>query len=198
MPVATSGYSAGYKRALWIVIVLNVGFGVVEMAGGFISNSQALKADALDFLGDGLITMLGLIATAWSAAWRSRSALGQGIFLGILGSGVLITTVIRAFGQQQPEAEVMGALGIIALAVNFAAAAVLVPHRKGDASARAVWLFSRNDAIGNAAVVLAAVLVAVTETPWPDLLVAIVIAGLFLSSSLSIVRDAYQELTQAG
>lgn len=186
-----------YRRALWIVVLLNAGYGVVEMAGGFLAESQAAKADALDFIGDGLITMLGLVAIAWSAAARARVALLQGLFLGALGLGVLVNTILRIVERQQPEAELMGLLGVIGLAVNVTAAAVLVPHRSGDANVRAVWLFSRNDAIGNAAVVVAAGFVAVTDTPWPDLIVAIVIAGLFLQSSWSIVRSARRELRTA-
>lgn len=186
-----------YRRALWIVVLLNVGYGVVEMVGGFLSGSQAVKADALDFLGDGFITFLGLLAIGWSLLWRARAALLQGLFLGALGLGVLATTAYRVVVQQQPEAELMGALGLVALVVNVASAAVLIPHRTGDANVRAVWLFSRNDAIGNAAVVLAALLVAWTASPWPDLAVAVVIAGLFLHSAWSIVRDARSDLREA-
>lgn len=194
LPKGLSYIAPGYRRALWIVVLLNVGYGVVEGAAGFLSNSQALKADALDFVGDGLITFLGLLAIGWSLAWRARSALLQGLFLGALGLSVLATTAYRVLVQQQPDAEMMGMFGGIALAVNLAAALVLIPHRTGDANARAVWLFSRNDAIGNMAVVVAAGLVAWTDTPWPDLVVAIVIAGLFLQSSWSIVRDARSDL----
>ena len=183
-----------YRRALWLVVLLNVAYGVVEAAGGFLSDSQALKADALDFLGDGLITFLGLLALGWSLAWRARSALLQGLFLGALGIGVLVQTVYRVLVQTSPEAGLMGLFGLVALAVNVAAALVLIPHRTGDANVRAVWLFSRNDAIGNAAVVVAAGLVAWSGTPWPDLAVAFVIAGLFLHSSWSIVRDARGDL----
>ena len=186
-----------YRRALWIVVLLNVAYGVIEMVGGFLSGSQAVKADALDFLGDGFITFLGLLAIGWSLLWRARAALLQGIFLAALGMGVLATTAYRVAVQQQPEAELMGALGLVALVVNLAAAAVLIPHRAGDANVRAVWLFSRNDAIGNAAVVLAALLVAWTASPWPDLAVAVVIAGLFLHSAWSIVRDARSDLSEA-
>ena len=156
-----------------------------------------MKADALDFLGDGFITLLGLLAIGWSLRWRARAALLQGIFLGAMGLGVLGTTVYRALVQQQPEAQLMGALGLVALLVNVTAAAVLIPHRTGDSNVRAVWLFSRNDAIGNAAVVLAALLVAATASPWPDLVVAVVIAGLFLHSAGSIVRDARGDLREA-
>ena len=187
-----------YRRALTIVVVLNLGYGIIEMAGGFLSDSQALKADALDFVGDGLITLLGLLAIGWRPMWRARAALFQGLFLGALGLGVLISTALRVLARRPPEAELMGMFGIVALAVNIAAAVVLIPHRKGDVNVRAVWLFSRNDAIGNIAVVIAATLVALTQSPWPDLIVAMVIAALFLQSSWSIVRDARARLGVAG
>lgn len=190
----SSHFTPAYRRALWIVVGLNVGYGAVEMTGGFISNSQALKADALDFLGDGAITFLGLLAINWGQRWRARSALIQGLFLGALGLGVIATTLYRLLAQAQPEAEIMGLLGVVALLVNVAAAIALIPHRTGDANARAVWLFSRNDAVGNAAVIVAAGLVAWTGTAWPDLVVAMIIATLFLQSSLSIVKDALRDL----
>ena len=160
LPAGLSHITPAYKRALWIVIILNVGYGLIEMVGGFLSGSQALKADALDFVGDGLISFLGLLAIGWLPIWRARAALFQGLFLGALGLGVLATTAYRVLMQGVPEAELMGVLGLVALAVNVTAALVLLPHRSGDANMRAVWLFSRNDALGNLAVVIAAVLVA--------------------------------------
>lgn len=186
-----------YRRALWIVVLLNLGYGVVETVGGFLSGSQALRADALDFVGDGLITFLGLLAIGWSVAWRARAALLQGVFLGVLGVAVLASAVWRVLVTRQPEAGLMGLFGAGALLVNVAAALVLIPHRGGDANARAVWLFSRNDALGNLAVVAAALLVAWTDTPWPDLVVAVAIAGLFLHSAWAIVRDARSDLRTA-
>jgi Co/Zn/Cd efflux system component len=186
--------SGTYRRALVLVVLLNVGFGAVEMAGGFLAGSQALKADSLDFLGDGLITLVGLLALGRSTTWRARSALAQGLFLGALGFGVLVLTIYRALTAQPPEVEVMGALGFVALVVNIAAALLLLPHRTGDASAKAVWLFSRNDAIGNAAVLIAAALVLWTGKAWPDLVTAAAIAGLFLMSSWTIVKDGLNEL----
>lgn len=186
--------TSAYRRALWIVILLNVGYGIVEIVGGYISGSQALKADALDFLGDGLITFLGILAISWSLVWRARSALVQGLFLGALGLGVVGNTAYRLFTDQPIEAMLMGVLAIIALIVNVAAALVLIPHRTGDANVRAVWLFSRNDAIGNVAVVVAAGLVAWTDSSWPDLATAFAIAGLFIHSSWLIIRDARNEL----
>ena len=186
-----------YKRALWIVVLLNVGYGLIEIVGGFLAGSQAVKADALDFVGDGLISFLGLIAIGWGLAARARAALLQGLFLAALGIGVLANTAYRVLVLNQPEADLMGIFGAIALVVNVAAALVLVPHRKGDANVRAVWLFSRNDAIGNAAVVAAAGLVWWTNSPWPDLAVAAVIAALFLHSAWSIIADARTDLRRA-
>ena len=183
-----------YKRALWIVVLINLGYGLAEIVGGFLASSQSLKADALDFIGDGLISWLGLLAIGWGLAARAKAALTQSIFLGVLGTSVFTITVYRVFVLQIPQAELMGILGAIALGVNVLAAFVLIPHRHGDANVRAVWLFSRNDAIGNLGVIIAAVLVAWTNTPWPDLVVAALISALFLHSSWTIILDARSDL----
>jgi Co/Zn/Cd efflux system component len=183
-----------YKRALRLVVLLNVGYGTVELVAGFIAASQALKADALDFIGDGLITFLGVLALGWRPGWRAKSALLQGVFLGALGLAVLGGTVYRVFVLKVPQPTIMGLFGAVALAVNITAALVLLSHRKGDANVRAVWLFSRNDAIGNLIVVVAAGLVAWTGRSWPDVVAAAVIASVFLRSACSIVKDAYEEL----
>lgn len=197
LPKDLSHITPAYRRALWIVVLINVGYGLVEIVAGFVARSQALKADALDFMGDGLITFLGLLAIGWSLVWRARSALIQGLFLAALGVGVLLNTAYRVLVLNQPEAELMGAFGMIALVANVAAALVLIPHRAGDANVRAVWLFSRNDALGNVAVVIAAGLVFWTKTAWPDLVVAVIISGLFLQSAWSIIRDARTDLREA-
>ena len=192
-----SHVNPAYKRALWIVVLLNVGYGIVEAAGSFLAGSQALQADSLDFIGDGLISFLGLMAVGWGLAARAKAALLQGVFLALLGLGVVASTAYRIFVEHQPESLLMGGFAVVALVVNVAAAAVLLPHRKGDANMRAVWLFSRNDAIGNLMVVLAAGLVFWTGTQWPDLVVAFIIAGLFLQSAWLIIRDARSDLRDA-
>lgn len=192
-----SHLAPAYKNALWIVVVLNVGYGVIELIGGFLAESQSLKADALDFLGDGLITFMGVLAIGWSILWRARSALIQGIFLGILGLGVLGNTTYRVLVQNLPDAELMGLIAFVALIVNVVSALVLAQHRTGDSNVRAVWLFSRNDAIGNVVVIVSAGLVALMNTPWPDLVAAFGIAGLFLHSSWIIIKDATTDLHES-
>ncbi|MEW6319239.1 MAG: cation transporter [Pseudomonadota bacterium] len=190
-------HDPAYRRALAIVVILNLGFGLCELVGGFIADSQALKADSLDFIGDGSITLLGLLALTWTARARAHVALTQGLFLGALGFGVIAFAIWRAFDATLPEAELMGMIGIVALAVNVSAALVLSRFREGDANVRAIWLFSRNDAIANVAVIVAAGLVAWTGSAWPDLGVAGVIALLFLHSAYDIVRNARAELRPA-
>ncbi|MHA3842456.1 cation transporter [Sphingomonas aestuarii] len=186
-----------YRRALWIVVILNVGFGLIELVGGFLADSQALKADSLDFLGDGSITFVGLLALSWAERTRAKVALTQGIFLALLGVWVLGMAVWRAMNAVPPEAELMGGIGIAALAVNVTAALVLAKFREGgDAQARAIWLFSRNDAINNVAVIIAAGLVFWLESAWPDLLVAAAIAVVFLHSAWEIIGDARKELSE--
>lgn len=192
--MARAGIDSVYRRTLWIVVVLNIGFGLLELAGGFLAGSQALKTDSLDFIGDGSITLFGLIALGWSAVARGRTALVQGIFLAALGAGVLGFTAWRAFQAIPPEAGLMGGIGIAALAVNVSAALLPVRFRDwGDATSRGIWLFSRNDAVANIAVVAAA-LVGWTGRAWPDLVVAGVIALLFLHSAYDIIRNAGREL----
>jgi cation diffusion facilitator family transporter len=179
------------------VVILNVGFGLCEVVGGFLANSQALKADSLDFLGDGSITFIGLLALGLSAARRARVALVQGWFLMLLGIVVIVMAVWRALNAIPPEAELMGGIGIAALAVNVVAALILARYREvGDAQARAIWLFSRNDALANIAVIIAAVCVFWFESAWLDLIVAGAIAILFIHSAAEIIRDAGGELRE--
>ncbi|OYW46386.1 MAG: cation transporter [Sphingomonadales bacterium 32-68-7] len=185
-----------YRRALGIVVALNLGFGVIEVIGGFVARSEALKADSLDFLGDGSITLVGLLALGWNAKARATVALAQGLFLGLLGLSVIGYAFWRAWHAVPPEAGLMGGIGVVALLINVTAALVLTPFREGDANVRSIWLFSRNDALANVAVIAAAALVAWTGTAWPDIAVAAVIALLFLHSAREIIWDARKELRQ--
>lgn len=186
----------GYRRALWLVVALNLGFGLIEVVGGLFARSQALLADSLDFLGDGTISLVGLLALGWAATARAKVAYVQGLFLLVLGLGVIGVAIWRAMTATAPEADLMGGIGLAALAVNVTAALILSRFRDGDANVRAVWLFSRNDALANVAVIVAAGLVAWTGKAWPDLAVAAVIAALFLHSAFEILRSARTELKE--
>lgn len=187
-----------YRRALIIVVALNLGFGALEAVGGFLADSQALKADSLDFIGDGSITLVGLLALGWAISTRARVAMTQGLFLGALGLAVIGFALWRSLNASPPEAQLMGGIGIAALGVNVTAALILRRFREGgDAQARAIWLFSRNDALANIAVIVAAGLVGWTGQAWPDLAVAAGIATLFLHSAVEIVRDATRDLAEA-
>lgn len=187
------GVSADYKRRLWIVIALNAVMFGVEMGAGQVAQSQALQADALDFLGDALTYGISLAVIGASVRVRSMAALAKGISLLVMGLFVFGSTLWRVFYTATPEAEIMGVVGFLALAANLASVALLVRYKDGDANVRSVWLCSRNDAIGNVAVMLAAAGVWGTATGWPDLIVAGIMAGLFLSSAFQIIRQALAE-----
>lgn len=193
---AFDGMSTGFRRALWVVIALNAGMFVVEMGAGALAGSRALQADALDFLGDTATYAISLAVIGRSLRVRSTAALFKGVSLAAMGIWVFAATAYQVFVLGVPRAEVMGIVGFLALAANLASVLVLMRYREGDANVRSVWLCSRNDAIGNVAVMGAAAGVFVTQTAWPDLIVAAMMAGLFLWSSLQIVRQALAERRQ--
>lgn len=188
------GASARYKRVLWTVVALNFAMFLVELGGGLAGRSMALKADALDFLGDSATYAISLAVIGLSPVVRARAALVKGLSLGLLGAWVLAATLYRVFVLAQPDALVMSGIGILAFAVNLLSVLLLLRYRDGDANVRSVWLCSRNDTLGNLAVILAGVGVFASASPWPDLLVAAAMAGLFLSSATSIVRQALREV----
>ncbi len=187
------GVSSDYKRRLWMVIALNGVMFFVEMGAGQIAKSQALQADALDFLGDSLTYGISLAVIGAPLRVRTNAALVKGISLLVMGVWVFASTLYRVFIAGVPTAEIMGAVGFVALAVNLASVLLLVRYKDGDANVRSVWLCSRNDAVGNVAVMIAALGVWGTATGWPDLIVAAIMASLFLSSSSQIIRQALQE-----
>ena len=192
--VKFDGLSAAYKRLLWIVILINGVMFLVEIGGGMIASSQALLADALDFLGDTVTYSITLLVIGMPLQWRARAALFKGLSLGLMGAWVLGSTLYQLFVLGVPRAEVMGAIALLALAANLASVLLLMEYRNGDSNVRSVWLCSRNDAIGNVAVLLAAGGVWTTTSAWPDLIVAGIMASLFLWSSIQITRQAIAEL----
>ncbi len=187
------GVSADYKRRLWIVIALNAGMFGVEMTAGHLAQSQALQADALDFFGDALTYGISLAVIGASIRVRSTAALAKGVSLLLMGLWVFGSTVYQVFPVGVPTAQIMGVVGFLALLTNLISVALLVAYKDGDANVRSVWLCSRNDAIGNIAVMLAALGVWGMSSGWPDLIVAGIMAGLFLSSASQIIRQAWRE-----
>lgn len=187
------GMSRGFRRALWAVIAINAGMFLVEMIAGALAGSQALQADALDFLGDTLTYGISLFVLGMSLRVRATAALLKGVSLGAMGLWVFGSTAYQVLVLGLPSAGVMGAVGFLALSANLLSVLILMRYKDGDANVRSVWLCSRNDAIGNVAVIGAAAGVYVTGTAWPDLLVAALMAGLFLWSSSQIIRQALEE-----
>ena len=194
------GVSRQYKTVLWVVIAINAVMFLVEMGASFTAKSMALRADALDFLGDSLTYSITLLAIGHSLHWRASAAMFKGLTLAAMGVWVLVSTLHRVFILGIPNELVMSSVAIIAFSANVFSVILLQKYRNGDANVRSVWLCSRNDAIGNLAVLMAAGVVYVTQSQWPDLIVAFLMAALFLHSATLIIRQALAELryTRAG
>ena len=169
----------------------------VELTAGIAGGSKALQADALDFFGDAANYAISLGVAGMALAWRARAALLKGATLAALGLYVLFATAWAAMHGDVPRAEIMGAIGVAALVANMVVAVMLFRFRTGDANMRSVWICSRNDAIGNVAVVAAAAGVFGIGTAWPDLIVAALMAGLGLWGGAQIVRQARGELANS-
>jgi Co/Zn/Cd efflux system component len=188
--------SPAWRRALWIALAVNGAMFVAEMAAGVAGGSKALQADALDFLGDAANYAISLGVAGMALAWRARAALLKGGTLVVLGIYVLEATIWSVWHGRTPDADVMGIVGVTALVANAGVALMLYRFRTGDANMRSVWICSRNDAIGNVAVVLAAAGVFGTGTAWPDLIVAGIMAALGISGGIQIIRQARGELSK--
>ncbi|WP_119394065.1 cation transporter [Salinibius halmophilus] len=191
------GMDPQYKKILWIVIAINASMFVVEMLGGALAGSQALKADALDFLGDALTYGISLWAIGKSLSFRANAALLKGASLLLMGAWVLASTIYQFFILQAPVAPVMGSIAVMALLANVTSVLLLMRYKDGDANVRSVWLCSRNDAISNVLVIAASVAVFVTASAWPDLIVAVIMAFIFTRSAMQIIRQALAERREA-
>jgi len=187
----------GYRRALWFALAVNAGLFVTEAVGGHAAESVSLWADALDFLGDSVTYALALAAAAMAQPTRSRLAWAKGLSMAAIGLWVIGLAAWRAATHADPEPATMGLIAVLALAGNVAAALALYPHAEGDSMMRSVWLCTRNDALGNLAVLAAAAGVFGTGTRWPDLAVAALMAGLALHSGIAVMRAARAELQNA-
>lgn len=185
-----------WRRALWIALIINGTMFAVEIAAGLSAHSASLRADALDFLADTANYAISLGVAGLALKWRAWAALIKGLSLVLLACWVSASTIWMTITHALPVAETMGIVGIAALIANMTCALLLWRHREGDANRRSVWICSRNDAIGNLAVVAAAVGVFGTGTGWPDLAVAAVLSGLGLWGGSQIIRHARQEMRE--
>ena len=190
---APSKPDSKFRTALWIALVVNLTLFVVELVGGAYAHSSALWADALDFFGDAVNYGISLAVIGASLYWRATVALLKGLTMALFGL-VVIGKVIYAYLQGiPPQALTMGLIGVLALLANVFTAVILYAFREGDSNMKSVWLCSRNDAIGNAAVILAAVGVFGTGSLWPDIIVAMIMASLGLTAGYQVVKQALAE-----
>jgi Co/Zn/Cd efflux system component len=186
--------NAAHRRALWAVLLINAAMFAVEVAAGFAAGSASLQADALDFLGDAANYAISLLVIGLALPYRASAALAKGVTMAAFGLWVIGTVVWHSLHGTLPSAFTMGTVGIAALAANAASFALLWAYRKGDANMRSAWICTRNDVLGNIAVLLAAAGVFGTGTGWPDVIVATIMAALALQGAFLVVRQAGGEL----
>jgi Co/Zn/Cd efflux system component len=186
-----------YRRVLWAVLAINAVMFFVEIGAGLAAGSSSLQADALDFLGDTANYAISLFVVGMALRYRATAALVKGATMGVFGLWVIATVVWHVLHGTLPSAFAMGAIGFAALLANAASFALLWAHRGGDANMRSAWICTRNDVIGNIAVLLAAAGVFGTGTGWPDFVVATIMAGLALQGAVIVLRQSMAELRQA-
>jgi Co/Zn/Cd efflux system component len=183
-----------YRRALWMVLLVNAAMFVVEIGAGLAAGSASLQADALDFLGDTANYGISLFVVGMALRYRALAAFAKGATMGLFGLWVLATAGWDAWHGSLPAATTMGAVGLAALAANAASFALLWRYRRGDANMRSAWICTRNDVLGNLAVLAAAAGVFGTGSGWPDTIVAAVMALLALQGASIVLRQASREL----
>lgn len=187
---------AAYRRVLWVVLGINAAMFAVEMVAGLASGSASLQADALDFFGDAANYGISLLVVGMALRARALAAILKGASMGLFGLWVLGVTVWHGINGTVPEASTMGVVGAVALIANAAAFWLLWAYRAGDSNMRSAWICTRNDVLGNAAVLLAALGVFGTGTGWPDYIVATVMVALSLQGAVSVFRLALRDLRQ--
>jgi Co/Zn/Cd efflux system component len=181
------------KGVLQLVLVINTVMFIVGGTAGLLAHSTALLADSLDMLGDAFVYGLSLYALHRSAGWRAGAVLTKGIIMAAFGVGVVIEAVLKLVAGVVPVGSLMGMFGMLALVANVSCLVLLMRHRSDDLNMRSTWVCSRNDVIANGGVLLAAAGVALTGTAWPDILIGLLIAGIFLSSAWGVIRASLTE-----
>lgn len=183
-----------FRRVLWIALIANAAMFLVEIIASQIGDSISLQADALDFFGDATNYAISLFVLGMALHLRARASLFKGATMAAFGLWVIGSAAHRALTGSAPEPAVMGSVAILALVVNVGVAALLYRYRSGDSNMKSIWLCSRNDAIGNMAVLIAAAGVFATSSRWPDLIVAAIIASLNFSAAIHVIRLALGEM----
>lgn len=183
-----------YRRILWIALIINALMFAIEITAGLTANSVSLLADSLDFFGDAANYGISLWVLGMSLQWRAKASLIKASSMALFGVWVLGSAVWNAIAGAVPNATTMSLIGTLALLANLTVAILLYAYRNGDSNMRSVWLCTRNDALGNIAVIIAAIGVFGTGTAWPDLIVASVMATLALTASWQVMRLARREL----
>ena len=192
---AAAANSPAYRRVLWLALGVNLAMFFVEIGAGLAAQSVSLLADSLDFLGDAGNYGLSLFVLGMALQWRARASLLKAASMGAFGLWVAATTIQHALAGTLPAAPVMGVVGALAFAANLGVAALLYRWREGDSNMRSVWICTRNDAIGNLAVLVAAAGVFGSGSGWPYLAVGAIMAALALSGAFQVARAAVAELT---
>jgi Co/Zn/Cd efflux system component len=187
---------ASYRRVLWAALAINAAMFAVEIGAGVAAGSASLQADALDFLGDAANYGISLFVVGMALRYRAIAAFGKGATMGLFGLWVIGAVVWHAIHGTLPSAVTMGAIGFMALIANGVSAGLLWAYRSGDANMRSAWICTRNDVLGNIAVLLAALGVFGTGTGWPDIIVATIMAGLAMQGAWVVLRQALAELRQ--
>jgi cation diffusion facilitator family transporter len=185
------------RRVLVTVLVVNIAMFVIEFGAGLLAGSTALLGDSLDMLGDSLVYGFSLYVLHRSQAWRAGAALAKGVIMVAFGAGVLLEAAVRLRAGVPPIVPAMAGIGALALAANTFCFLLLWRHRADDINLRSTWLCSRNDLFANGAVLLAAILVAWSASIWPDVIVGVGIAGLFLRTGSSVLRESFAEFVRA-
>ncbi len=189
--------SRRYRKILWVALAVNFAMFAVEIGAGLRAGSVSLLADSLDFLGDAGNYAISLWVLGLGVVLRARAAQFKALSMLLFGLGVLAAAVWQLLQGEVPNAPTMGVVGSLALLANVGVAALLYAYREGDSNMRSVWLCTRNDALGNLAVLLAALGVFGTGSAWPDLLVAVIMASLAISAAIQVLRQARGELAEA-
>jgi Co/Zn/Cd efflux system component len=187
---------AAYRRVLWVVLGINAAMFLVEVGAGLAAGSASLQADALDFLGDAANYAISLFVVGMALRYRASAALAKGTTMGLFGLWVVGTVLWHAWHGTLPSALTMGAVGVTALVANAFSFCLLWRHRHGDANMRSAWICTRNDVLGNLAVLLAAAGVFGTGTGWPDVIVAAIMAALAIQGAATVIRQSLGELRQ--